>query len=144
MLKEEYDFLKLSFTEVYMDNHMQCSWYNVPQFIRTEMWPEYDKLPIQGLDMNCPRTRFNKIDNVDGLTYIDGDVYYANWPMIVGKVGNQKMFLDIDWTHPYEQTWMSHMFQETRKGNIKPAILLASPINHNRISHYSAQDRREN
>jgi len=54
------------------------------------------------------------------------------------------MFLDIDWTHPYEQTWMSHMFQETRKGNIKPAILLASPINHNRISHYSAQDRREN
>ena len=144
MLKEEYDFLKLSFTEVYMDNYMQCSWYNVPQFIRTEMWPEYDKLPIQGLDMNCPRTRFNKIDNVDGLTYIDGDVYYANWPMIVGKVGNQKMFLDVDWTHPYEQTWMSHMFQETRKGNIKPAILLASPINHNRISHYSAQDRREN
>jgi hypothetical protein len=127
-----------------MDNYMQCSWYNVPQFIRTEMWPGYDKLPIQGLDTNCPRTKFNKIDNVDGLTYIDGDVYYANWPMIVGKAGNQKMFLDIDWTHPYEQTWMSHMFQETRKGNIKPAILLASPINHNRISHYSAQDRREN
>ena len=34
MLKEEYDFLKLSFTEVYMDNQIQCSWYNVPQHIK--------------------------------------------------------------------------------------------------------------
>ena len=144
MLKEEFDFLKLSFTEVYMDNHFQCSWYNVPQHIRTEVWPDYDKLPIQGLDPNVPRTRFNKIDNVDGLTYVDGDVYYANWPMIVGKKGNQKMFLDTTWEYPYEQTWMSYMFQETRKGNLKPAVLLASPINHNRIIYYEAHERREN
>jgi hypothetical protein len=144
MLKEEYDFLKLSFTEVYMDNHFQCSWYNVPQHIRTEMWPHYDKLPVQGLDPNVPRTKFNKVDNVDGLSYIDGDVYYANWPMIVGKTGNQKMFLDTKWAHPYEQTWMSHMFQETVKGNIKPAVLLASPVKHNRIIYYEAHERREN
>ena len=63
MLKEEYDFLKLSFTEVYMDNHFQCSWYNVPQDIRTRDWPNYNKLPVNGLDINCPRTKFNKIDN---------------------------------------------------------------------------------
>jgi len=144
MLKEEYDFLKLSFTEVYMDNQIQCSWYNGPQHIRTEVWPHYDKLPIQGLDLNCPRTKFNKIDNVNGLSYIDGDIYYANWPMIVGKVGNQKMFLDTKWAYPYEQTWMSYMFQETIKGNLKPAILLASPIKHNRIIYYKPQERREN
>jgi hypothetical protein len=41
----EVDFLKLSFTEVYMDNNIQVSWFNVPQFIRTEQWPDYDKLP---------------------------------------------------------------------------------------------------
>jgi hypothetical protein len=144
MLKEEYDFLKLSFTEVYMDNHIQCSWYNVPQHIRTEVWPQYDKLPVQGLDLNCPRTTFNKIDNLDGLMYIDGEVYYCNWPMIVSKEGNKKMFLDTEWAHPYEQTWMSHMYQETRKGNLKPAVLLASPINHNRILYYEAHERREN
>lgn len=144
MLKEEYDFLKLSFTEVYMDNNIQCSWYNVPQYIRTEVWPNYNRLPVSGLDPNCPRTRFNKIDNVDGLPYIDGEIYYCNWPMIVGKTGNQKMFLDTEWSHPYEQTWMSHMFQETIKGNLKPAVLLASPINHNRIVYYEAHERREN
>jgi hypothetical protein len=144
MLKEEYDFLKLSFTEVFMDNNIQCSWYNVPQHVRTEIWPNYSKLPVTGLDLNCPRTKFNKIDNIDGLSYIDGEVYYCNWPMIVSKKGNQKMFLDTDWAHPYEQTWMSHMFQETIKENLKPAVLLASPINHNRIVYYEAHERREN
>jgi hypothetical protein len=108
------------------------------------MWPHYDKLPINGLDPNAPRTQFNKIDVLDGLSYTDGDIYYANWPMIVGKTGNQKMFLDTKWAHPYEQTWMSHMFQETRKGNLIPAVLLASPVKHNRIVYYEAHERREN
>lgn len=144
MLKEEYDFLKLSYTEVYMDNNIQVSWYNVPQNVRSEIWPEYDKLPTQGLDPNAPRTKFNKINVLDNVSYIDGQIYYANWPMIVGRVGNQKMFLDTKWASPFEQTWMSYMFQETVKGNIKPAVLLASPIHHNRIAHYSASERREN
>lgn len=144
MLKEEYDFLKLSFTEVYMDNYVQCSWYNVPQAVRTEIWPDYDKLPVTGLDPNPPRTKFNRIDNMEGLCYIEGEVYYANWPMIVSRKGNKKMFLDTTWAFPYEQTWMSYMFQETRKGNLRPAVLLASPINHVRIKHYSPEERKEN
>lgn len=144
MLKEQFDFLKLSYTEVYMDNNIQVSWYNVPQNVRSEVWPEYDKLPTQGLDLNAPRTKFNKINVLDGVSYADGQIYYANWPMIVGKVGNQKMFLDVKWEYPYEQTWMSYMFQETVKGNIKPAVLLASPIHHNRIVYYKPEERREN
>jgi hypothetical protein len=138
------DFLKLSYTEVYMDNNIQVSWYNVPQTVRSEFWPDYDKLPVTGLDLNCPRTSFDKIEVVDGLSYITGEIYYANWPMIVGKKGNQKMFLDTTWARPYEQTWMSYMYQETKKGNLKPAILLASPIHHNRIAHYKPEERREN
>lgn len=144
MLKENFDFLKLSFTEVYWDNNIQTSWYNVPQQIRTEVWPSYDKLPISGADSNSPRTKFDKIDNVDGLAYITGEVFYCNWPMIVSKEGNKKMFIDTKWAHPFEQTWMSHMFQETLKGNIKPALLLASPIWHERIAHYTPEERREN
>jgi FkbM family methyltransferase len=140
----EVDFLKLSFTEVYMDNNIQVSWYNIPQAVRAELYPDYNKLPEHGLDPNCPRTKFDKIEFVDGLGYITGDIYYANWPTITGKTGNQKMFLDTTWERPYEQTWMSYMFQETIKGNLKPSVLLASPIHHNRIAHYKPEERREN
>jgi hypothetical protein len=144
MAKEEFDFLKMSYTEVYMDNNIQVSWYNVPQVLRSSLWPTYDQLPVSGLDPYTPRTKFDRIDVHKGVSYIAGEIYYANWPMIVNKTGNQKMFLDIDWENPYEQTWMSYMFQETLKGNIKPAVLLASPINHTRIIHYSPKERREN
>jgi hypothetical protein len=144
MLKEDFDFLKLSFTEVYMDNNIQVSWYNVPQDIRTRDWPNYNRLPVTGLDPNSPRTLFKEIDVLDELSYISGEIYYANWPMIVNKAGNQKMFLDTKWAHPYEQTWMSYMYQETKKGNINPAILLASPVWHNRIVYYEDHERREN
>jgi len=144
MLKEGFDFLKLSFTEVYFDNDKQCSWYNVPQDIRTKDWPHYDKLPVSGLDPNVPLTEFKNIRNMDGLTYVDGEIYYANWPMIVSKEGNKKMFIDTKWGHPYEQTWMSHMYQMTKKGELNPAILLASPIWHERIKYYKPEERREN
>jgi hypothetical protein len=143
MLEKEFDFLKLSFTEVYFDNDKQCSWYNVPQTIRTRDWPEYDKLPITGLDNNCPRTNFNHIYTKDDLSYVTGEVYYANWPMIVSREGNKKMFIDTTWAHPYEQTWMSHIYQLTKEEKIRPAILLASPIWHDRIHYYKPEERRE-
>jgi hypothetical protein len=145
MLKEEFDFLKLSFTEVYMDNNIQTSWYNVPQQVRDEHWPTYNKLPETGLDPHSPRTQFNRIERLeDGLAYITGDIYYANWPMIMSREGNKKVFINTKWASPYEQTWMSHTYQETKKGNITPAILLASPVTHDRFKHYTPEERREN
>jgi hypothetical protein len=108
------------------------------------MWPDYDQLPVSGMDPYAPRTKFDRIEVYKELSYISGEIYYANWPMIVNKVGNRKMFLDVEWAHPYEQTWMSYMFQETVKGNIKPAVLLASPVWHNRIVYYEPEERREN
>ena len=144
MLKEQFDFLKLSFTEVYFDNDKQCSWYNVPQNIRTRDWPHYDKLPVTGLDPNVPLTNFKNIRSMEGLSYIDGEVYYANWPMIVSKEGNYKMFIETTWAHPFEQTWMSYMYQLTKENKLKPAVLLASPIWHDRIKHYQPNERREN
>ena len=53
------------------------------------------------------------------------------------------MFLTEKWDHPFEQTWMSYIFQETIKGNIKPAILMASPIEHDRFEHYDKELRKE-
>lgn len=145
MLKEDFDFLKLSFTEVYMDNNIQTSWYNVPQEIRDRDWPEYNKLPTTGLDPYSPRTVFRNIERLeDGLCYINGEIYYSNWPMIVSREGNRKMFIETTWAHPFEQTWMSHMYQETKKGNLKPAVLLASPVTHERFKYYQPEERREN
>lgn len=140
---ENFDFLKLNFSEFFGDNSTQWSWYNVPQSVREEFWPENTKLPVIGLDPNAPRTVFKNVKSLDGIPYANGDVYYCNWPQIVSKDGNKKMFLDTKWAHPYEQTWMSYMFQETKKGNLNGALLLLTPTEHNRFEHYEAGLRRE-
>lgn len=143
MTKEKFDFLKFSFSEFYGDNSVQWSWYNVPQKLRTEVWPDYDKLPELGLDPNAPKTKFDTVHFLDEIPYIKGQVYYSNWPQIVSRNGNQKMFLDTTWARPYEQTWMSHIFQLTLKGQITSGILLASPVTHERFVHYGGELRKE-
>ncbi len=144
MTLEEYDFLKLSFTEFFGDNKTQFAWYNVPQDVRSRQWPEKPHLPARGQDPFAPQTTFHRIGTVDGVSYIDGEVYYCNWPHIVSRQGNRKMFLDTVFAHPYEQTWMSFMYQLTIRGALRPAVLLASPVTHNRFHHYPAELRREN
>ena len=141
--KENFDFIKFNYSEFFGDNGTQWSWYNVPQSVREEYWPNYSKLPKIGTDPNAPKTVFKNIVTHEGLSYVTGDVYYCNWPQIVSKKGNRKMFLETTWAHPFEQTWMSHMYQETKKGNLKPALLLATPTEHNRFDHYSATLRKE-
>ena len=142
--KEKFDFLKWTFTEFFGDNQKQWAWYNVPQEFRNKHWPDYNKLPEHGHDPNSPHTNFKNIKSIDGVPYATGEVYYCNWPQTVSKQGNQKMFLDTTWKHPYEQTWMSHIFKRTIKGEINPGILLMSPITHDRFKHYTPDERREN
>jgi len=141
--KENFDFIKLNFSEFFGDNSTQWSWYNVPQVVREEYFPNKTKLPEQGLDPNAPKTKFNNIKIHKGLAYADGEIFYCNWPQLVTREGNKRMFLDTKWAHPYEQTWMSHMFQETRKGNLNPAILLLTPTEHDRYEHYDRNLRKE-
>lgn len=134
MQKEDYDFLKLSFSEFYGHNGLQWSWHNVPYDQRIEYFGEINEKPF---------TKFNNIKSLDGLPYVDGDIYYSNWPHIISREGSKKCFLDTKWAHPYEQTWMSHIYTLTRENKIKPAILLASPITHNRTYHYEKTERKE-
>jgi len=141
--KENFDFLKLNYSEFYGDNGTQWSWYNVPQHVRTEFWPGKPRLPEMGLDPNAPKTQFNKVLSHKGLPYAAGEVYYCNWPQIVSRTGNQKMFLDTTWAHPYEQTWMSHMYQLVKKGELNPALLLLTPTEHDRFEHYERGLRKE-
>ena len=143
MSQEGFDFLKFSFTEFYGDNSTQWSWYNVPQIKRDEYWPDYPKLPEIGIDQNSPKTVFGNIKSQEGLPYVTGEVYYCNWPQMVSKEGNKKMFLETTWSHPFEQTWMSYMYQLTKTRKINPGLLLLSPIEHNRFEHYSSSLRKE-
>jgi len=141
--KNEYDFVKFNFTEFYGDNGIQWSWYNVPQNVREANWPEKPNLPVHGTDPNAPRTKFKNIRVHNNIPYIDGEIYYCNWPQVVTKYGNKKMFLTEKWAYPYEQTWMSYMFQETVKGNLKPAMLLLTPTEHDRFDFYDGKLRKE-
>jgi hypothetical protein len=141
--KNSFDFIKLSFTEFYGDNTTQWAWYNVPQVFREEHWPNKKTLPVHGLDPNPPKTKFNSIQTYQGVPYADGEIYYCNWPQIVTKDGNKKMFLTEKWARPFEQTWMSYMFQETIKGNLKSGLLLITPTEHDRFDHYDGKLRKE-
>lgn len=141
--KEGFDFLKLNYSEFFGDNGTQWTWYNVPQHLREEFWPEKPKLPESGLDPNAPKVKYGKIVSHKGIPYSNGEIYYCNWPQIVSKLGNKKMFLDTTWAHPYEQTWMSHMYQLTKKKELNPGILLLTPTEHNRFEHYGPGLRKE-
>jgi hypothetical protein len=141
--KENFDFLKLNYSEFYGDNGTQWSWYNVPQSIREEFWPEKPTLPHLGLDPNAPKTKFSSILSHKGLPYGSGEVYYCNWPQIVSRPGNKKMFLDTTWGHPFEQTWMSHMYQLSKKGELSSGLLLLTPTEHDRFEHYGGELRKE-
>ena len=59
------------------------------------------------------------------------------------KDGNKKMFLTTKWAYPYEQTWMSYMFQETKENRLNPGMLLLTPTEHNRFDHYKRDLRKE-
>lgn len=141
--KEDLDFLKLNYTEFYGDNGTQWSWYNVPQNIREEFWPSKPNLPKIGLDPNAPKTKFEKVLSYKNIPYAIGEIYYCNWPQIVTKHGNKKMFLETKWARPFEQTWMSHIYQETKKGKINPGLLLITPTEHDRFDFYDGSLRKE-
>ena len=141
--KESYDFLKFNFTEFFGDNHKQWSWHNVPADVRKKLFPNNPVKKDNDIS-KAPNQVFTNILSYQGLPYASGEVYYCNWPQLVSRQGNKKMFLDTKWAHPYEQTWMSHIYQETVKGKIKPGILLATPTEHDRFDHYPKEERREN
>ncbi|MDB4908545.1 MAG: hypothetical protein JWO05_3329 [Gemmatimonadetes bacterium] len=143
LAEEGFDFLKLSFTEVFGDHKSQFAWYHLPEEIRARRWREKPMLRPGHVDPACPRAQFGRIGTVDGVSYIDGEVYYSNWPHIVSRAGNRTMFLEPALLEPYEQVWMAEMYQRTIDGHLHPAVLLASLITHDRSAHYPSELRRE-
>jgi hypothetical protein len=141
--KNKYDYLKLSYSEFYGNNTTQWAWYNVPQNVREEYFPDKSSLPEQGLDPDAPKTEIFREKRYKDLKYLEGNFHYCNWPLWFSREGNRKVFLDIKWERPYEQTWMSNVFQMQKQGKIKCAALELSPIFHHRFDFYAAEERKE-
>lgn len=140
--KDKLHYLKLTFTEVHMDNYEQVSWYNIEQDLRTRLWPQNDRLPVHGLDSNSPRMRYDYLDHFEGFLYGIGDVYYCNWPALFSKEGNRRVFLETKIALS-ERNHMAHVFKLQLDGYIKAGVLLASPITHDRVEFYKNEDRIE-
>ena len=138
MEKEQLDYLKLSFTEFFGDNHLNWAWHNLPLSKKIEFFPGPQ---VKGV---CNRTKIAYTGAIEDLSYAVGDFHYCNWPVMFSKQGSRKIFLDTTWAHPFEQTWMSQAHQLISTGSIKAGCLLATTINHNRVHHYDGTMRKEN
>jgi FkbM family methyltransferase len=144
IIKEEnFDFLKLNFSEFYGSHNKQWAWYNVPQSFRESHWVNNPRLPEHGLDANSPNLEFKHIKSYNGIPYATGEIYLCNWPIVMSKEGNYKCYLKTKYSMPYEQTLMSHCYQEMVKGNISGSVLLSTPTDHNRFDFYDGNLRKE-
>ena len=126
--KENLDFLKLSFSEFFGDHHKQWAWHNVPGDIREKYFPNNAE----------PRLRWNISGCREGLSYLIGEVYYSNWPSIMTKAGNYKVFLETVYASPFEQTLMSGCFQLSKKGRIRSGVLMTEYTITKNLSEKSA------
>ena len=135
---EKLDFLKLSFSEIFGDNHEDWASYNVDDKTGKEYYPSRDD------GVSRRKTKIEYTGTYDGLSYAVGGYHYCNWPILFNKVGNRKVFLDKKFPNNYEQHWMSYVAQKQHNDEIKAGCLLASPINHSRMYFYGQNKRREN
>jgi Bacterial protein of unknown function (HtrL_YibB) len=130
--QENLDFIKVSFSEFFGDHHKQWSWHNVPKDVREKYFP----------DGTC-RMKWKESGGVDGLSYLVGEVFYSNWPSVMTRAGNWKLFLEVKYASPHEATLMSRSFSLMKEGRVRSAVLLASLIDHQRKHHYDKAIRKE-
>jgi len=135
--ENELDYLKLSFSEFFGNNHTNWAWYNLDpnrkeKFLKNKEVPE---IRTKIFYSNCYR----------GLAYNIGEYFYCNWPILFSKNGNAK-FIKYCYKHKRmaESSLMAEAQIAIREDKLKVGCLLASPITHHRISHYSKGERVEN
>lgn len=138
-----YDFLKLTYSEFFGDNSVAWAWYNIPQLVREKYFPDKTKLPERGLDPDPPKVVPTNRKRYKDIYYLEGPYHYCNWPIWISREGNYRIFLETTWNKPFEQTWMSYVFQKQMKNEIHSAVLELSPITHDRFEHYPSEERIE-
>ncbi|MCB1473761.1 MAG: hypothetical protein H6884_03535 [Rhodobiaceae bacterium] len=130
--REGLDFLKLSFTEVFGDHHLNWAWYHLDPDTRAAGFPG-----------GTFRTAVSHTSVEADVSYLVGNVHFSNWPMYLTRQGNRRMFLDDPGSEPTEGACMARAFRLQLAGELRGGVLLASPVNHCRRHNYAQEDRRE-
>ena len=129
--REGLDFLKLSFTEVMADHHINVAWYAATEAERARDYPL----------ANTPR--ITRTGSYGGCSYLIGDVYYGHWPTLVTRRGLEMLFF----THPPEEltelAFVRRSQELLARHLLRSGVLLASPIEHCRVADYTMAERRE-
>jgi hypothetical protein len=128
--REGLDFVKLSFSEFFGDHHLNWAWYKSPAGVRERSFPD---------------GTFHHIDHRRrGGRLVSGRrVHYSNWPVLMTRRGNTKLFLEDGPHMAHEAIYMARCLELERRGALRAGVLLASPVDHCRRYHYPAEDRRE-
>lgn len=106
LLTENLDYLKLSFHEVFNDH--------------SHIFPS-------GED-----TVFYKIAHLN-IPYLIGEIYFSNWPLLISKNGNKKLF-NFD-NMQIEIDLAIKSIDLIRNNQLKAGVLCAYPIQHKRIQN---------
>ena len=129
--REGLDFVKLSFSEFFGDHHLNWAWYNVAGDVRERNFPD-----------GTFRTRIDHSGVEAGVSYLVGEVHYSNWPMLMTRRGNAKLFLEDGPHMAHEAIYMARCLELERRGALRAGVLLASPVEHCRRYYYPAEPAR--
>jgi len=142
------DYVKMSYTEISGDNSIQWAWYSYRWKEKKVLWPEkyaeYQDKNIQWPDIkDLPKTKFTGKGSYADLEFLEGELYYCNWPHYINKKANQKIFIDTGTTNYSEKYYCGFGFEKAKRNEIRSVVLLLSPINHYRKFNYKREDRVE-
>jgi len=82
------------------------------------------------------KTKFNQISTWKSLPYATGEVYLSNWPVIMSKRGNKLCYLESKIQGGLEHHLAKEVHIKVISGQVKSAVLLLSPVLHQRIENY--------
>jgi hypothetical protein len=129
--REGLDLLKLNFTEVMADNHVNVAWYGATAAERARDFPH----------ANVPRIIHS--GSLGGCSYLVGDIFYAHWPALMTRRCLELMFIEHPPAELTELACMRKSQELLARHLIRSGVLLASPIEHRRIAGYAMSERRE-
>lgn len=134
-------YLKLCFSEVYYDNDVQVSWFNLSQADRERYFPGAQKPPA---------TKFTGENVLDGLGYLTGEVFWCAWPQIMSREGC-RFLLRSDIRGRFggrfrgrarsEMYAMAELYKQTVSGHFRGSVLKATLASHDRRFDYNRETR---
>ena len=129
--REGLDFLKLSFTEVMADHHINVAWYAATKAERARDYPY----------ANTPRV--TRTGSYGGCSYLIGDVYYGHWPTLLTRRALELLFIQHPPAELTELAFVRTSQELLARHELRSGVLLASPIEHFRVADYAMTQRRQ-